>query len=195
MTRMRLKTGQVATDLNMNPKQLQNDVDAGYVRPLVAGQGRGRVRLYSFENVVQLKVLDILVQAYGLERQRAATMLARAWPPRFPKHTQVLMIPPAVTTIAEGIDLDPIRLPLGGMVASTQQRVNGVLKHYHEKTRGRPTGWSKQMRQALTDVSAHLQDVSDEQITQEMETSRAMRRSRRQEVASHSWRVVITDGS
>ena len=67
MTRMRLKTGQVATILNMNPKQLQNDVDAGYVRPLVAGQGRGRVRLYSFENVVQLKVLDILVQAYGLE--------------------------------------------------------------------------------------------------------------------------------
>ena len=87
MTRMRLKTGQVATILNMNPKQLQNDVDAGYVRPLVAGQGRGRVRLYSFENVVQLKVLDILVQAYGLERQRAATMLARAWPSRFPKHT------------------------------------------------------------------------------------------------------------
>jgi hypothetical protein len=41
------------------------------------------------------------------------------------------------------------------------------------------------MRQALTDVSAHLQDVSDEQITQEMETSRAMRRSRREEVASH----------
>jgi len=185
MTRMRLKTGQVATILNINPKQLQNDVDAGYVRPMVAGQGRGRVRLYSFENVVQLKVLDILVQAYGLERQRAATMLASAWPPRFTKQTKVLVILPAVTTNDEGIDLEPIRLPLGMIVESTQQRVKGVLQNYQEKKRGRPAGWSKQMRQALTDVSAHLQDVSDKQITQEIETYRAMRRSRRQEVASH----------
>jgi hypothetical protein len=36
------------------------------------------------------------------------------------------------------------------------------------------------MRQALTDVSAHLQEVSDEQITQEIETYRAQRRSRAQ---------------
>jgi hypothetical protein len=184
MTRMTLKTGQVAAILNLNPKQLQNDVDAGYVRPMVAGQGRGSVRLYSFENVVQLKVLEILVRAYGLERQCAATMLARAWPPRFTKRTRVLIIPPTVTTLEEGIDLEPIRLPLGGIVESTQQRVNGVLEHYHEKTRGRPVGWSKQMRHALADVSAHLQDVGDEQITQEVETYRAMRRSRRQEVDS-----------
>ena len=108
-------------------QELQNDVDAGYVRPMVAGQGRGRVRLYSFENVVQLKVLDILVRAYGLERQCAATMLARAWPPRFTKRTRVLIIPPAVTTIEEGIDLEPIRLPLGGIVESTSSASTAFL--------------------------------------------------------------------
>ena len=60
-------------------------MDAGYVQPTVAGQGRGSVRLFSLENVVHLTVLELLVQAYGLERQRAAAMLALVWPPRLTK--------------------------------------------------------------------------------------------------------------
>jgi DNA-binding transcriptional MerR regulator len=180
MTSMKLKTGQVAAILNINPKQLQNDVDAGYVQPIVTGQGRGSVRLYSFENVVRLKVLGLLVQAYGLERPRAATMLARAWPQPFTNQTEILIIPPTLTSIGEGIDLEPIRLPLREIVESIEQRVNEVVQTYHEKKRGRPVGWSQQMRQALTDVSAHLQEVSDEQITQEIETYRTQRRSRAQ---------------
>jgi DNA-binding transcriptional MerR regulator len=180
MMGMKLKTGQVAAILNMNPKQLQNDVDAGYVRPAVAGQGRGSVRLYSFENVVQLKVLALLVQAYGLERPRAATMLARAWPQPFSNQTKILIIPPTLTSIGEGIDLEPIRLPLHEIVESIEQRVNEVVTTYQEKKRGRPVGWSQQMRQALTDVSVHLQEASDEQITHEIETYRARRRSRAQ---------------
>jgi hypothetical protein len=180
---MKLKTGQVAAILHMNPKQLQNDVDAGYVQPTVAGQGRGSVRLYSFENVVQLTVLGLLVQAYGLERSRAATMLARAWPQPFTTQTRMLIIPPTLTSIGEGIALEPIRLPLREIVESLEPRVNEVVKHYQEKKRGRPVGWSQQMRQALTDVSAHLHEVSDEQITQEIATYRARRRSRAQATA------------
>ncbi len=184
MTSMQLKTGQVAAVLGITPKQIQNDVDAGYVRPTVAGQGRGSTRLYSVEDVVRIKVLEILVQAYGLERQRAATLLARAWPRRLTPSTKVLVIPPAVTSSDEGIDLEPIRLPLGAIVKTTTQRIHRVLEEYREKKRGRPVGWSQQMRQALTDVSASLQGASDEQIRREIAAYRATRRTRSKKVTS-----------
>jgi DNA-binding transcriptional MerR regulator len=57
MTNMQLKTGQVAAVLGLTPKQIQNDVDAGYVRPTVAGQGRGSARLYSVEDVVRITAI------------------------------------------------------------------------------------------------------------------------------------------
>jgi hypothetical protein len=107
-------------------------------------------------------------------------MLARAWPQPFSNQTKILIIPPSLTPIGEGIDLEPIRLPLREIVESIEQRVNKVVTIYQEKKRGRPVGWSQQMRQALTDVSVHLQEASDEQITQEIETYRARRRSRAQ---------------
>jgi hypothetical protein len=46
MTTLQLKTGQVAAVVGIPAKQVQNDVDAGYVQPTVAGQGRGSVRLF-----------------------------------------------------------------------------------------------------------------------------------------------------
>ena len=184
MTSMQLKTGQVAAVLGLTPKQIQNDVDAGYVRPTVAGQGRGSTRLYSVEDVVRIKALEILVQAYGLERQRAATLLARAWPRLSTPSPKVLVLPPAVTSSAEGVDLEPIRLPLGAIVKTTKQRIHRVLAEYREKKRGRPVGWSQQMRQSLAEVSASLQGVSDAQICQEIAAYRATRRTHSKEPAS-----------
>jgi DNA-binding transcriptional MerR regulator len=181
---MQLKTGQVAAVLGITPKQIQNDVDAGYVRPTVAGQGRGSTRLFSVEDVVRIKALEILVQAYGLERQRAATLLARAWPRRLTPSTKVLVIPPAVTSSGEGIDLEPIRLPLGAIVKTTTQRIHRVLAEYREKKRGRPVGWSQQMRQSLAEVSASLQGASDAQIRREIAAYRATRRTHSKEAAS-----------
>jgi DNA-binding transcriptional MerR regulator len=184
MTSIRLKTGQVAAVLGITPKQIQNDVDAGYVWPTVAGQGRGSIRLYSLEDVVRIKVLEILVQAYGLERQRATALLARAWPQRLAPSARVLVIPLAVTASGEGIDLEPIRLPLGTIVKTTKQRIHSVLEEYREKKRGRPVGWSQQMRQSLAEVSTSLQGASDEQIQQEITAYRATRRPRSKEAAS-----------
>jgi DNA-binding transcriptional MerR regulator len=184
MTSMQLKTGQVAAVLGLTPKQIQNDVDTGYVRPTVAGQGRGSTRLYSVEDVVRIKVLEILVQAYSLERQRAATLLARAWPRRWPPRATVLEIPLAVTSSGEGIDLEPIRLPLGAIVKITKQRIHRVLEEYREKKRGRPVGWSQQMCHSLAEVSASLQGASDAQIRQEIAAYRATRRTRSQEAAN-----------
>lgn len=185
MTSMQLKTGQVAAVLGLTSKQLQNDVDAGYVRPTVTGQGRGSTRLYSVEDVVRIKVLEILVQAYGLERQRAAILLARAWPRRLTPNAKVLVIPLAVTSSGEGIDLEPIRLPLGAIVKTTKQRIHRVLEEYREKKRGRPVGWSQQMCQSLAEVSASLQGASDEQIQREIAAYRATRRTRSKDAANH----------
>jgi hypothetical protein len=184
MTSIQLKTGQVAAVLGITPKLIQNAVDAGYVRPTVAGQGRGSTRLYSVEEVVRIKVLEILVQAYGLERQRAATLLAHAWPRRLPPSDKVLVIHPTVTSSSEGIDLEPIRLPLAAIVKTTTQRIHRVLAEYREKKRGRPVGWSRQMRQSLADVSASLQGASDEQIRREIAAYRTTRRTRAKEAVS-----------
>jgi hypothetical protein len=184
MASIQLKTGQVAAVLGLTPKQIQNDVDAGYVQPTVAGQGRGSTRLYSVEEVVRIQVLEILVQAYGLERQRAATLLARAWPQRLTPSAKALVIPLAVRSSDEGIDLEPIRLPLGAIVKTTKQRIRRVLEEYQEKKRGRPAGWSQQMRQSLAEVSAFLQGASDAQIQREIAAYRATRRPRAKETAN-----------
>ena len=178
MTTLQLKTGQVAAVVGISSKQVQNDVDAGYVQPTVAGQGRGSVRLFSIENVVHLTVLELLVQAYGLERQRAAAMLADVWPLRLTNRVKVLQIPPAPTTRSAEIPLEPIRLPLGAIIAATEQRITQVLATYGEKKRGRPAGWSQHMHQALADVSAPLQQVSDAQLQEAIAASRATRRRR-----------------
>src|SRR5438132_5278860 len=133
MTPVQLKIGQVAAVVGIPSKQLQNDVDAGYVRPAVAGQGRGSVRLFSVDDVVHLTVIEILVQAYGLERRRAATMLAHVWPSRLTKRRKVLLIPPAPTVRSTGLALEPLHLPLRAIMEATEQRIAQVLATYCEK--------------------------------------------------------------
>jgi DNA-binding transcriptional MerR regulator len=181
-SQVELKAGQVAAVLGVSPKQIQSAVDAGYVRPSVPGRGRGSVRRYSFEDVVQMMVFDILVNAYGLDKQHAARMLSRAWPQPFTRRKKVLVIAPAAEAIDENIELEPIKLPLGEIISLAEQRIRRILSNYREKKRGRPQGWSRQMYQALAEVSEHLQGVRDNQIQKEMESYRAARR-RRSEVA------------
>lgn len=130
----------------------------------VAGQGRGSTRLFSVDNVVHLTVLELLVQAYGIERQRAATMLAQVWPPRLTQHVKVLLLPPAPTARSSNLTLESIRLPLRAIIGAAEQRIAQVLATYREKKRGRPAGWSQQMHQALADISEPLQRISKTQI-------------------------------
>jgi DNA-binding transcriptional MerR regulator len=178
MTTLQLKTGQVAAVVGLTPKQVQNDVDAGYIQPAVAGQGRGSVRLFSLDDVVKLTVLELLVQAYGLERQRAATMLAQVWPSHVTKRLKVLRIPPTPTATSAGLALGPLCLPLHIIRKATEERISQVLTTHRERKRGRPAGWSQQMRQALAEVAEPLQRVSEAQIQDTIEAYRATRRDR-----------------
>ena len=173
METFELKAGQVAAVLGIDAKQLQNAVEAGYVRPSVAGRGRGSVRLYSFEDVVRLRVFDILVRAYGLEQERAAQMLSSAWPSRLTADRQTLSIVPAKASAGRGLSLGPITIPLADIMTETERRIGRVRKSYREKKRGRPVGWSKQMREVLSDVSDNLQSVDDEQIRRSIAAHRA----------------------
>ena len=173
MENFELKSGQVAAVIGINAKQLQNAVAAGYVRPSVASRGRGSARLYSFEDVVRLRVFDILVRAYGLEQGRAARMLASAWPRRLTADKQTLVITPTKGSAGRGLSLGPITIPLADIMAETERRIGRVQNTYREKKRGRPAGWSKRMRQALSDISDGLQDVDDEQIRRSIAAHRA----------------------
>lgn len=173
MENFELKAGQVAAVVGINAKQLQNAVEAGYVRPSIAGRGRGSVRLYTFEDVVRLRVFNILVKAYGLEQGRAARMLSSAWPRRLTASRQTLVIEPTKASAGRGLPLEPITIPLADIMTETERRIGRVRKTYREKKRGRPAGWSKQMRETLSDVSDHLQDVGDEQIRHAIAAHRA----------------------
>ncbi len=185
MNNITLKAGQVAAALDIDAKQLQNAVDAGHVRPVVAGTGRGSTRLYSFETVVQIKVLDILVRAYGLEPSRAAELVKSAWPRLFTKRKQTLVIVPILPggAMKGGIKLEPIRLPLGHIAEVTEKRINQALATYSEKKRGRPAGWSKQMKETLTEVSEQLQETNDEEIRRQIESYRATKNLRQRSSA------------
>jgi hypothetical protein len=173
MENFELKSGQVAAVVGIDAKQLQNAVEAGYVRPSIAGRGRGSVRLYTFEDVVRLRVFDILVKAYGLEQGRAARMLSSAWPRRLTAARQTLVIEPTKASAGRGLPLEPITIPLADIMTETERRIGRVRKTYREKKRGRPAGWSKQMRETLSDVSDHLHNVGDEQIRRVIAAHRA----------------------
>lgn len=184
ITNVELKAGQVAAALDLSLKTIQNTVDAGYVRPSVAGAGRGSTRLFSFADVVRLRVLDILVEAYGLERSRAARVLADAWDDRSLRRKQTLVVSLAGNTSDVGIKLEPIRLPLKQIVETTERRVGDMLATYTEGKRGRPVGWTKRAHETLATAAGYLRDVDDEQIARAIAESRATRRAHRKSVAA-----------
>lgn len=175
MNNLTLKAGQVAAVLNISTKRLQNTVDAGHLRPLRAGSGRGSERRYSFEDVVRMQALEILISSYGLAAPRAARMLEEVWPRRFSLRRRVLVIRPEPAM--PGVRLEPIKLPIGEIAAVAQSRIEQVLADYQEKKRGRPAGWSAKFTGALSQVSEALQGVSDEQIEQEIADHRRRRRA------------------
>lgn len=180
-----LKAGQVAAVLDVDQKLIQNAVESGYVRPSVSGgQGRGSTRLYSFADIVRLRLFNILVEAYGLERGRAARLLAGVLDERQLRRRQTLVLKLPVNRSNAGIKLEPITLPLKEIVRVTERRVNDVLATYTEGKRGRPTGWSKRMNEAFADASSFLQDADDEQIARAVAEHRAARRSRRRSPAA-----------
>src|SRR5262252_1632486 len=166
MSNITLKAGQVAAALNISTKRLQNTVDAGYLRPAKAGHGRGSERRYSFEDVVRMQALEILINSYGLSAPRAAQMLSDVWPRRFSRRRRVLVIKPEPAV--GGVKLEPIKLPLSEIVAAAESRIQQVLEDYREKKRGRPAGWSAKFTESLDKVSNRLQTFSDEQIEQEI---------------------------
>lgn len=177
MEKLSLKAGQVAAVLNISIKRLQSTVDAGYLRPAQAGRGRGSERRYSFEDVVQMQALEILVASYGLAAPRAARMLAEVWPRRVSARSRALVLKPAPAV--RGVKLEPIKLPLGEIAAAAEARIQQVLADYQEKRRGRPAGWSAKFTKALTQVSDALQGATDEQIEREIADYRRARRARK----------------
>lgn len=140
MGNFELKSGQVAAVVGIDAKQLQNVVAAGYVRPSVASRGRGSARLYTFEDIVRLRVFYILVRAYGLEQRRAARMLSSAWPRRLTADKQTLVIEPTKASAGRGLTLGPIMIPLAEVMTETERRIERVRKPYHEKKTEAPGG-------------------------------------------------------
>jgi DNA-binding transcriptional MerR regulator len=177
MERVALKAGQVAAVLKISVKRLQNSVDAGYLQPTQSGGGRGSVREYSFEDVVRMQALEILIGSYGVAPPRAAQMLDDVWPRRFTRRAQTLIIAPS--SPVPGVRLEPIRLPLGEIAASAELRIRQVLADYREKKRGRPAGWSSKFNTSLAEASRALQGVSDAQIEREICASRQRRAMRK----------------
>jgi hypothetical protein len=157
--------------------RLQNTVDAGYLRPALAGRGRGSERRYSFEDVVRMQALEILVNSYGLSAPRAAGILSDVWPRRFSRRPSVLVIRPEPTL--RGVKLEPIKLPLDEIAAAAEARIQQVLADYGEKKRGRPASWSVRFTRSLSRVSDVLQDVSDERIEGDIAKYRRERRARK----------------
>jgi hypothetical protein len=182
---MELKAGQVAAVLGIDAKQIQNAVDAGYVRSSMKARGRGTLRLYNLEDVVRIKVFNILVDAYGIEKQRAAEMVSRAWPKPFTKKEKVLVIAPKSRSAAGDLDLAPIKLPFDEIIKSTERRIGQVVRNYKEKRRGRPEGWRVAMRESLEEISESLQGTTDDQARKAIEEYRKAKRRPPQKGARH----------
>jgi hypothetical protein len=180
VTTEKFKLGQIAELLGIEPKELQNAVDAGYVRAASPARGRGHVRFYQAEQVYYFAALWLLWKTYGLKKQWAAEVLREVWPKPF-KPLNSLRINPDFSSdsLRLEVPLPPIELPLNRIVSSLDDRIRKVRGQYREKKRGRPPGWSKAMGQTLGQISQALEPVDDLQIKREIASYRAETRKQR----------------
>ena len=166
-----LKLKQASAVLGVPPKDLQNFVQAGVLRPRRVGT------LYHFnrEVLVSAKVALYLKHSLGASTQYLTRFIrAVAQVPGFASGKAAMI---RVKTGTDDQQLLSILIPLGGLVAYVDERMP-LAKQARDLPRGRKrAGWKKELRAALEEGANDLEGVSPADIAK---TTKAYRRERRE---------------
>lgn len=165
-----LKLKQASAVLNIAPKDLQNFVQAGVLRP----RRRGNVRYFDREQLLSAKVALFLKASLGSStRYLSKFTRAVAAVPGFasggPETVRVRSGPPGGEHVSI---LIPVRL----LAVELDERLP-LAEHLKDRPRGRKrAGWEDGLRKAFSDGAKDLAGVTSAQLLQ---TIRDVRRARR----------------
>ena len=170
MASRQLKLKQASAVLGVPPKDLQNFVQAGVLRP----RRVGAVYYFNKKTLVSAKVALYLKDSLGAST-RYLSKFTRA----------VSQVPGFATGEAETVrvqsgsgDEQPIfiLIPLGDLVAEVDQRMP-LAEQARDLPRGRKrTGWKTEFRAALRQGAADLEGVSESDISKAVTAYRRERR-------------------
>jgi len=172
MQAVELKLKQASAVLGMPPKELQNLVQFGVVRP----QRRRGLCVFDTYSLYEAQVAEYFKAALGTRTERLAKFV-EAFSVCLKNQSPV--VPDFVvfkSEIPPAMDLMEIKLPLKELTAFIEARLQR-LALYKDVPRGRKrAGWKQQFLDTLKEAAADLGDVSPDEITR---TVREYRKSRK----------------
>jgi hypothetical protein len=182
MARQRLKLKQASAVLEIQPKELQNLVQFGVVKP---SRKRGtylfdtnallvaKVASYLKESLgTRTSVLSKLMQAFSASEDRL-----KAENPKY-----------IVFSCRLGVEQEPIKLgvPFRSFGEQIEERI-GKVELYKDIPRGRKRrGWKKEFLQSLNQAAKDIGEVSEEEISRVVRTYRREKRAPEITVAAES---------
>ena len=171
MQTVELKLKQASAVLGMPPKELQNLVQFGVVRP----RRRARVCFFDANVLLQAKVAGYLKESLGTSTQylllftKALSQLSDREVSRNGFVTLSARSAPGRTALE-------VRIPIGKIVKELEQRLP-LAEIYRDMPRGRKRkAWKEEFLSTLKDAASDLGDLSERQI---IESVRFHRRARR----------------
>lgn len=173
MQAVELKLKQASAVLGMPPKELQNLVQFGVVRP----KRRRGLCVFDTYSLYEAQVAEYLKATLGAGTERLAKFVEA-----FSVYlkSQPAIVPDFIvfkSEIPSAAHLMEIKLPLKELAESIEARLQRV-QLYKDLPRGRKSaGWKREFLHTLQEAAEDLGDVSPDEIAR---TIREYRRSRRQ---------------
>jgi hypothetical protein len=182
MRRQRLKLKQASAVLQIQPKELQNLVQFGVVRPSRTGGTYlfdaktllvAKVAVYLKESLgTRTSVLSKLMQAFSASEDKLTTEN-----PRY-----------IVFSCRLGTEQEPIKLgvPFRSFGEQIEERM-GKAELYKDVPRGRKRrGWKKEFLESLNKAARDIGEVSEEEISRAVRTYRREKRAPEITIAAES---------
>jgi hypothetical protein len=172
MQAVRLKLKQASAVLGVPPKDLQNLVQLGVIRPM----RRNHVFWFDANLLLRAKVAFYLKQSLGSSSEVLARF-TEALPQELSKFKSSSLTDICLRSRpANSTDAVEIRIPVRSLAEELEEQIPVALK-YQDLPRGRKrAGWKKDFLRSLREAALDMGKVSEEQISKSIREYRASRK-------------------
>jgi hypothetical protein len=171
MQNVRLKLKQASAVLGVSPKDLQNMVQLGVLRP----SRKNRVCWFDTGLLLQAKVAFYLKDSLGSSSDLLARFTAALSQNLTRGELNQLKDVSLRSRPASGKDAVEIRIPLRSLALELKKQLPRAAAYYRDLPRGRKrAGWKKDFLRSLEAAAAEMGDVSGEEILKTVKETRAI---------------------
>jgi hypothetical protein len=176
MQNVRLKLKQASAVLGVSPKELQNLVQFGVLRPF----RRNRVYWFDTGLLLQAKVAFYLKDSLGSSSDLLARFTTALSQNLTSGKLSELKDVSLRSRPASGKDAVEIRIPLRALALELQKQLPRAVVS-RDLPRGRKrAGWKKDFLRSLEAAAAEMKDISEEEISRTVKETRALQARRKQ---------------